>query len=265
MSKITTFDSMIELASGGGVIGFGGGGMQRKPMAAARAMARAGLRGLDLAALLGGPEVDMLIGLGRVDRLRYAYVGLDNFGMAPNFRRARQNSQIAAVEYSEATMLVAFEAAAKALPFLPTRFGLETDLLTTPDTPLTTFACPITGATLVAVPALAPALAVVHVNVADAQGNALIHSDAFADPLLVQASGKVVLTAERIVDDISAARRPRSTFISRLWVDHVIHAPNGAGLTALFPDHRLDLRAALSYARGASDPDWLMTLVEEDA
>lgn len=262
MNTILELDALAGVIPDGGLIAFGGGGMQRKPMAAAAALARAGLDGIEVAALLGGPEVDLLIGLGLVRRVHYAFVGLDSFGMAPNFRAARQGATIEAVEYSEATMLAALEAAAKALPFLPTRFARDTDLMTIPGTPFRTIACPFTGEPLVAVPALRPDVAIIHVNAADRQGNAVIHSDAFADLSLAQASNRVVLTAERIVDDINAERRPRSTFISRIWVDHVIAAPGGGGMTAVFPDYRFDLPRALDYARRATDTAWLTQQTE---
>jgi glutaconate CoA-transferase subunit A len=154
-------------------------------------------------------------------------------------------------------MMTAYEAAAKRLPFLPARFGLGTSLLDTATSPFRQFACPLTGEELVAVPALTPDVAIVHVNEADEAGNALIHSDAFADLLMIQAARRVILTAERIVSSIPRERRARSTFISRLWVDHVVHAPRGGGFSAVFPDYRFDLPKVLDYLKNATDRSWL--------
>lgn len=255
--KRIDLDALVAMIGKDDVVAFGGGGLQRKPMAAAAAIGRSTLTGLDVVSFLGGPEVDLLIGLGKVRRLHFAFVGFDSFGLAPNFRNARQRGEIEVVEYSEGLMLTAFEAAAKRLPFLPTRFGLGTDLLTTATCPFRPFACPLTGEQLLAVPPLTPDIAIIHVNEADTMGNALIHSDAFADLLLAQAASRVVLTAERIVDEIPSERRGRSTFISRLWVDHVIEAPAGGGFSAVFPDHRLDLPRLLDYQKNGTDQAWL--------
>ena len=227
VSKRIGLEEMVASIGKDDLVAFGGGGIQRKPVAAAAAIARSGLKDLDIASFLGGPEVDLLIGLGKVRRLHFAFVGFDAFGLAPNFRAARQHGDIEIVEYSEGLMMAAYEAAAKRLPFLPSRFGLGTDLLNTATSPFRQFACPLTGEQLLAVPALSPDLAIVHVNEADEMGNALIHSDAFADMLLVQAAKRVVLTTERIVDEIPGERRGRSTFISRRWVDPVVEAPRG--------------------------------------
>ena len=257
MDKRLTMEAFTASLANGANIAFGGGGIQRKPMAAARAIARRGLTDLDLVSFLGGPEIDLLIGLGRARRLSFAFVGFDAYGLAPCFRAAREAGTLPIVEYSEATMLAAFEAGAKNLPFLPTRFGLGTDIVTTQTSPFKTFTCPFTGETLLGVPALRPEIAVIHVNVADKWGNAIIHSDAYADALMVRAARRTVLTAEKVVDELPTDHTRRSTFISRLWVQGVIEAPQGAGMTAMFPDYRFDLPRVLEYQKRATDPVWL--------
>jgi glutaconate CoA-transferase subunit A len=263
MDKRTTLAALVERVGAARSVAFGGGGLQRKPMAAARAIAASAARDLDVVSLLGGPEVDLLVGAGKVRRLSFAFVGFDAFGLAPHFRRARESAAIEAVEYSEASMLAAFEAAAKRLPFLPTRFGLGTGIVDTPSAPFRRFACPITGEPLLAVPALAPEIAIVHVNEADHAGNAVIHGDGFADPVLVRAAAHVFLTAERVVETLPRDHGRRSTFISRLWVEGVIAAPGGGGFTAVYPDRPLDLPGVLDYQKRATDPAWLAAFVAE--
>lgn len=257
MNKRIDLDEMVALIGADDLIAFGGGGLQRKPVAAAAAIARSDLTGLEVASFLGGPEVDLLVGMKKIRRLHFAFVGFDMFGLAPNFRAARQRGELEIVEYSEGLMMTAYEAAAKRLPFLPSRFGLGTDIVGTPTSVFRQFSCPLTGEQLLAVPPLTPDLAIVHVNEADEMGNALIHSDAFADMLLVQAATRVVLTAERIVDEIPSERRGRSTFLSRLWVDHIVEASGGGGFSAVFPDYRFDLPKILDYQKNATDEAWL--------
>jgi glutaconate CoA-transferase, subunit A len=265
MSKQVSMDDLIAQIAANKTVGFGGGGVQRKPMAVIQAMARTNLENLDVISFLGGPDVDVLAGLGKIRRLHFAFVGFDAYGLAPNFRKARESGALTVVEYSEGSMLAAFEAAAKRLPFLPTRFGLGTDIITTSTSPFKMFPCPISGETLVAVPALSPDIAVIHVNEADRSGNAFIHGDAYLDPLLLRASKKRFVTAERVVDSLSRDHSHRSTFISRLWVDGVVEAPKGAGLTANFPDYPVDLPRLLEYLKRASDRAWLTSFVAEAA
>ncbi|MEO8856641.1 MAG: CoA-transferase [Burkholderiaceae bacterium] len=263
MDKRLSLDDFAASLKPGTRIAFGGGGIQRKPMAAVAAIARHGVSELDLVSFLGGPEVDVLIGLGLARRLEFAFVGFDAYGLAPCFRAAREAGTLPVVEYSEATMLAAFEAGAKNLPFLPTRFALGTDIVTTPTSPFRTLQCPFTGETLLGVPALRPDVAVVHVNVADRMGNAVIHSDAYADSLLVRTARRTILTAERVVDDLPSDQSRRCAFISRLWVDGVIEAPGGAGMTAMFPDYRFNLPKVLQYQKNACNRAWLEDFVRE--
>lgn len=257
MNKIRTFSDFVDDVARAPSLAIGGGGLQRKPMAAVRALARSAVEGLHLIDFLGGPDVDALVGTGKVRRLTFAFVGFDAFGLAPNFRKARESGALEIVEWSEATFLAGLEAGGKRLPFLPTRFGLGTGIVDTPTSPFRTFPCPLTGETLLAVPAINPDVAVIHVNAADRAGNAVILSDCFADPLLVRAARRVYLTAERIVEDIRAEQVARATFISRLWVHGVIEAPGGGGFTAVFPDYPIDLPAMLDYQAKATDGAWL--------
>jgi glutaconate CoA-transferase subunit A len=218
---------------------------------------------LDVVSFLGGPEIDLLIGAGKIRHLAFAYVGFDALGLAPNFRKARETGALGITEYSEGLMLSAFEAAAKSLPFIPTRFGLGTDLLRTKTSPFKVFSCPLTGESLIAVPPLAPDVAIVHVNEADRDGNALIYGDAFADSLLVRAAKRVVLTTERLVDKLSSSPRRGATFVSRLWVSALIEAPGGGNPTAVFPDYRINLPKLLEYQDHALEAAWLEGFIEE--
>ncbi|WP_332685516.1 CoA transferase subunit A [Bosea sp. (in: a-proteobacteria)] len=264
MTKTITLEKALAAVAPGSSVAFGGGGIQRKPMAAARALAAADVGDLTVVAMLGGPDVDLLIGAGKVRELQFAFVGFDAFGLAPHFRKAREAGSISVVEYSEATIIAAFEAGAKNLPFLPTRFGLDTDILTTPTAPFRKVACPFTGEELLAVPALRPDVAFVHANLADRHGNAVIIGDGYADPLLVQAAKTTFVTVEKIVDELpDDAEVTGGTFLSRLWIDGVIEAPRGGGMTAVYPDYRFDLPAVLEYQKRASDPEWFSAWIRE--
>jgi glutaconate CoA-transferase subunit A len=70
-------------------------------------------------------------------------------------------------------MVARFAAGAARLPFFPLRNYAGSDLpRVNPN--IRTVACPFTGETLAAVPALNPDVAIVHVQRADAEGNAQI-------------------------------------------------------------------------------------------
>ncbi len=264
MDKRMSMSELVAEIADDQLVTFGGGGLQRKPMAAVKAIAASSIERLRLAMFLGGPDADLVIGMGKAAWMSFAYVGFDLLGLAPNFRKVREAGTLPVVEYSEATAIAAFEAAAKNLPFLPTRFGLGTDIETTPTSPFKTMACPFTGAMLLAVPATRPDIAILHVNEADRSGNGVILGDAYIDPVIARASRKVFLTAERIVDDLPRGNPGRrATFISRLWVAGVCEAPGGGGFTGVFPDYPANFEAALDYQAHATDRAWLQAFVTQ--
>jgi glutaconate CoA-transferase subunit A len=262
MDKRITMSALVSSLRPGDLVAFGGGGLlgslDRKPMAAAKAIGANGPSELRIVTFLGGAEVDLLIGLGKVSRLSFSYMGIDFFGLAPNFRRARETGTLEVVEYSEFMILTGLDATAKRVPFLPTHHGLGTDILKTSTAPFRVFECPITGQPLVAVPAIEPDIVVIHVNMADEAGNAVIRGDAYADMFLVRAAKKVFLTAERVVKELpndEATRR--ATLISRVWVDGVCEAPQGARFTALYPEYPCDIVAVEEYVKRSGERSWL--------
>lgn len=261
MSKILSLDEMVAAVPRHALVSFGGGGMVRKPMAAAAALASS-CSSVRLSVFLAGPEVDLLLGAGVVEQLDYAYVGLDALGLSPNFRRAREKEDLPAVEWTEAMYIAGVEAATRRVPFAPTRTGPGVDLMTLPGIPFRRFACPLTGEELTAVPAIRPDVLFLHANEADRQGNVRITGDGFLDAQLARAAATVYVTVERIVDRLDGMSE-RETTLSRLWVSGVAEVPRGSGFTALYPDHPLDYAEAANYVAHCADREWLRDYAEQ--
>lgn len=264
MSKEIDLDELTRRVEPGMLVGFGGNGLSRKPMAAAAALANRLGGQIDVAAMLGGPEVDLLLGLDKIRSLHFSYVGFDRFGLSPNFRKSREGGAVRAVEYSEGTFISALTAGGQRLPFMPTRRGLGTDLLTMENSPFKTFECPISGQPLVAVPALIPDVAIIHVNVADRFGNGVIYGDPLSDTLMARAAKSVILTAEELIDEVPRGHpQSRANVISRMWVDAVCHVPGGARPTSIYPNYTADAEVLLSYLDLAKDQEWLREFAEK--
>lgn len=256
MSKIFSVGEMAAAVPPGALVSFGGGGMVRKPMTAVAALAlrRTPVR---LSVFLGGPDVDLMLGLGEVEQLQFAYVGLDLLGLSPNYRRAREKRGLPVVEWTEAMFIAGVEAATRRVPFMPTRSGLGVDLMDVPGAPFRRFACPLTGEELTAVPAIQPDVVFLHATEADRRGNVRITGDGFLDPQLARAASAVFVTAERIVDRLGEDATEHETTISRLWVSAVAEVPRGCGFTASFPDWPVDYALATEYVERCADTGWL--------
>ncbi len=245
-SKVLTCEQVVRQIHSGDTIALGGAGMIRKPIALVREIVRSDIVDLTVIACLGGPDVDMLIGAGKVKRLIYAYVGFDGFGLAPNFRRARQDGSLEALEGSEYMVMAGLEAGIRGIPFFPVRSGLGTDLLKVNPT-YQVFEAPFTGEKLVAVPALKPDIALIHVNCADPSGYSQILGDHYLDLLCAKAADKVFVSAEKLVSPAEIEESRHNTCLARLWVSGVVEMPFGAHFTACYPHYTLDIDHANEY------------------
>jgi len=256
MDKRTSLAEAVAELRDGMTVGIGGWGSRRKPMALVREILRSGVRDLTVVSY-GGPDVGLLCAADKVRRLVYGFVSLDSIPLEPMFRTARQAGRIEARELDEGMLQWGLYAAALRLPFLPTRAGLGTDVL--PINPeLRTVRSPYDdGEELVAMPALHLDVAFVHMNRADARGNAqFLGPDPYFDDLFCMAARRRFLSCEKIVEtsDLRKAGSFHTLRIHRGLVDGVIEAPGGAHFTECPPDYPRDEAFQREYAAAARDP-----------
>jgi len=255
--RLTATEVVTELADGM-TIGVGGWGSRRKPMAIVREILRSSLRDLTLVTY-GGPEVGLLCAAGKLRKVIYGFVSLDSIPLEPHFRAARQAGTIEAAELDEGMLQWGLYAASLRLPFLPTRAGLGSDVMTINPWLRSVRSPYADGEELVAMPALPLDAAIVHLNRADARGNAqFLGPDLYFDDLYLGASsGRRFVSCERIVDtaDLVSAASVHTLKINRSMVDGVVEAPLGAHFTSCDPDYGRDEAFQKEYAGSAASPD----------
>jgi len=255
--KRTALDDMVSELRPGMTVGFGGWGSRRKPMAAVRAIVRAGIGDLTVVSY-GGPDVGLLCASGLVGKVVYGFVTLDSIALDPHFRAARQAGTIGAMEVDEGMFYLGLLAAAQRLPFLPTRAGLGSDVLAV-NPELKTVTSPYgDGEELVAMPALELDAAFVHLNRADTNGNGqILGPDPFFDELFLGAAARRFVTAEKVVAPGALLDEgPLQTVtISRLLTDAVAEVPRGAHFTSCPPDYERDETFQKHYAGSGADAD----------
>jgi glutaconate CoA-transferase subunit A len=238
-----TLDDLVAAVPDGASVAFGGAGLQRKPLAAARAVAAAGRRDLHVVSFLGSLDVELLLAAGCVGELHSAGVALDGAGLAPRYRAARQAGEPRFVEWSEGLLLWALQAAGFGLPSLPAWMGVGSDLPQV-NPWLRPGADPFTGDPVTHVRALPLDVAVLHVPLVDEQGHAHVPGDLAADALLARAARRVFVTCEEI-----AAAPAAEAALGRIWIDGVVEAPRGAWPTGCHPAYGADLTAVSRWAR----------------
>ena len=253
MDKILTHEAVISDLSSGMTIGIGGWGARRKPMSLIRAICQSDLKDLTLISY-GGPDVGLLCAHKKVKKLIFGFVSLDMIPLEAHFRQSRQNSEIEVMELDEGMVQWGLRAAAMDLPFLPTRVGLGTDVLThNPELKFVT--SPYSDEeNLVAMPALNLDVALLHVNKSDEKGNTqIIGPDPFFDELFARAARKTFISSEEVVSTQELGGKEGAIFnrFERSLVTGVVHSAFGAHPTSCAPNYGFDMKHLKEYSNAA--------------
>lgn len=249
--KVVDLDGLVAHIKDGDWLAIGGGLSSREPMAAIRALVRAGRKDLKVVGSAHGIDIDLLCGGGCVSKSAESYVGFEqDFGMAPNFRRACESGAVEVADSCCYTVVQQLRAAAYGLPFMPVRSvrgtsfeGLHPEYVSMP--------CPYTGEPLLLVPALQPDVALIHAQYGDAHGNLRIEGPPVADLLASRAAKMVVATVERIVSN-AELRALGGVSIPYFYVAAIAEVPFGAHPTACYPMYAYDRRHTAQYYAAAS-------------
>jgi glutaconate CoA-transferase subunit A len=129
-------------------------------------------------------------------------------------------------EWTNYALAVRLQAAAMGVPFLPTRTMLGTDTLAKSAAKI--ISCPFTHRPVVALPALYPDVAAIHVHEADIYGNCRIRGTTVADLELARAAKHVIITCERLIPHDEFRRDPGLTAIPFFCVEAVCEVPFGS-------------------------------------
>ncbi|MBI2209971.1 MAG: CoA transferase subunit A [Deltaproteobacteria bacterium] len=199
------------------------------PFAAGYEIIRQKKRDLTLIAPISDIQLDQIIGAGCARKIVAAWVGNVAAGLAHNFRRAMEDGiprPLEVEEHSNFTIGLALQAAAMGLPFLPTKTARGSDFSRADH--FQPLRCPFTKEELLAVRAVKPDVAILHVQRADVEGNAHLWGNLGVTVEAARAARKVVLTCEEIVDHEVILSDPNRTLIQGFLVSSVVHVPFGS-------------------------------------
>ncbi|HEX3801992.1 MAG TPA: CoA-transferase [Solirubrobacteraceae bacterium] len=220
-------DQALDQVRDGMTIAIGGFNTAAHPMVIVRGLIRRGVRRLRvIGGTIAGLELDLLIGAGVVEEVITSSVtGEALASIGPFFREAAESGAVRVWESDEGILYAGLRAAGQGLPFLPWKAGVGTSLPeVNPD--LKRFVDPICGEELLAVPALRPDVAFIHVGRADVYGLGQHIGSGFGDRMIHRAADKTILTTERIVSNETIRSDPYRTSIA--YADGVVRAPWGA-------------------------------------
>ena len=194
------------------------------PFAAGHEIIRQEIKNLILARATPDLIYDQMVAAGCARKVVFSYMGNPGVGSLRRVRAALEAGELEWEEYSHFSMISRLQAGASGLPFMPMKQTGAADLVrVNPSYQYVTD--PYSGEEVVVVPPLKPDVAVVHVQRADAQGNAQVWGILGEQRLAAFAAERVILTAEEIVDEAVIRSDPNRTLIPGLVVDAVCHVP----------------------------------------
>ena len=199
------------------------------PFAASHEIIRQKKSELTLIGPISDMQFDQLIGVGCVKKIIASWVGNVAAGLGHNYRRAAETdvpNKIEIEEHSNFTIGLGLQAAAMGLPFLPTRTVKGSDFARHGQHKR--IHCPFSGEELIAVRAIQPDVAILHVQRADAQGNAHVWGNFGVMREAAMAAKKVILTCEEIVEHQVILSDPNRNVIPGFVVSSVVHEPFGS-------------------------------------
>jgi glutaconate CoA-transferase subunit A len=224
---MTVREAVAKFVVDGDYLAVGGFGGNRIPTAPLHEIVRQGRGNLGLSGHTATHDCQILAASKSFNRCDVAYViGLEARGLSRASRRHFETGGVKVTEWTNAALAWRYKAAAMGVPFLPIRSMLGTD--TARKSAAVEIECPFTGQTLLAVPALYPDVALIHVHRADVYGNCQIDGIMVADWDLARAAKRLIITTERIIPSEDIRRRPDRTAIPYFLVDAVCEVPYGS-------------------------------------
>jgi glutaconate CoA-transferase subunit A len=197
------------------------------PFAAGHEIIRQGLTDLVLARATPDLIYDQLVAAGCARKVIFSYMGNPGVGSLRIVRGEIEAGNLEWEEYSHFSMITRLQAGAAGLPFMPMNPTAAGDLERA-NPQYRTVKDPYSDQEVIAVPALNPDVAIIHVQRADSDGNAQIWGIIGEQKEAAFAAKRVILTAEEIVSEDVIRSDPNRTLIPGFIVDAVCHVPYAA-------------------------------------
>lgn len=259
MSKVTSLADAVASIDSGAHVALSGFAITRCAMAFAREAVRQGLKRLTLSQCVGAMDADLLVGAGAVERLIYGGGSLDRFGRLACINRGIESGSLQVEEYSSLSVAFRYLAGSLGLPFMPIRSLRGSDLMRQLKernaSDVAELTDPFTGDSWPVLKPLLPDVAVVQVQIADADGNAWILGPRWDNTEQARASTRTIVIAERVVPGDEIRANPERTVIPGLLVSHVVELPFSAHPTSVYRAYDYDAGQIQRYVEATRTPE----------
>jgi glutaconate CoA-transferase subunit A len=260
VDKVRSTAEVIQTIPSGAHIALGGFAIARNVIAVVHELIRQQKRDLTISQGVAGLDTDLLVGAGLVSRLIMGGGSLDRFGPVHCINRARETKSLRCEDYTSLSVCFRYLAGALGLSFIPIKSLLASEVLERLEAGpgaenVKRSKCPFTGEEYVLLRALTPDVSLVHVQVADREGNCQIDGPRWENEEQAKAGRRLIVVAEEVVSTQYIQRSPERTIIPGHRVEAVIHQPFGAVPTAVFGRYDYDADHLRMYVDHAREPE----------
>lgn len=267
MGKVVSLAEAVESIPSGSHLALSGFAIARCTMAFSSEVIRQGIKSLTISQCVGSMETDLLAGAGALERIIYGGGSLDRFGRLACVNRGIEEGTIIAEEYSSFSLTLRYLAGAIGLPFIPVRSLRGSDVLQRLQEVAPTISAsvndPFTGEDWLALKPLLPDVAIIQVQVADAEGNAFIFGPRWDNEEQVKSSKRTILITEQLVPTDIIRRDAERTLIPGFRVSHVVHLPFSAHPTSVYRAYDYDADQIKLYAEAAKTPEGIRAYLDD--
>ncbi|MBI4768648.1 MAG: CoA transferase subunit A [Deltaproteobacteria bacterium] len=264
--KILTLSEAAGLIPDGARIHIGGFSVHNHPMAFVHELIRKGVKDLTLVGHVGTCEIDILVGAGSVKKVEISYVGLEEHGLAQNYRRAVEKGLIELEEYSEPVSFERFACSSRGQSFFTTQEMLGTDLPKY-NPKIKEMISPYNGQKYHLVPAADPDWVVLHAPMGDKYGNVLFFERRQLPERLDETAGQscanVIVTVEQIISRDRVMGLSHLNVLPRFRTTAIVEAPYGAHPTSCIKLYDQDREHLGMYARMSRRPEGLKEYLDK--
>lgn len=228
----------------------------RNPMSLIAAIIKSEKKRLSFVDREPGFGLDVLVASNSLKKVRAAMATFEHFGLSPSVRRAAERKEVDYLEDTCGAIIAGLRAGAQGVPFMPVRGIIGSDLVKIHESIGTwkIIKDPFYNEDIVAVKAIEPDVALIHVHMSDIYGDSVILGPRYEDELKIRAAKKVIIAAEKIVDKEELRKRNAELLSSTIFnVDAVVHSPNGAWPTGMYSLYEANYKAIEDYYNNAKN------------
>ena len=230
--------------------------------------------------------IDILIGIGAIDRFDQAYIPQHQVGSVnglPQLNRSLKegdprpvkmggvlNTQnylgdqepLELIDWTNYMISLRFVAGAMDIPYMPCRSGIGTDIVKY-NKEIIVSEDPFKNKPIVLIPACKPDVAFISVQRADRQGNGQVFGYKGVDEWKARAAKHVVLLTEELVPTERIAENPANTLIPSYCTDAVVVLPYNSHPHGVFGSYATDRLALMNHLVSRQTTDGFKAWMDE--